>query len=153
MVLDTPAGEQKVKICILYGEDDDAPVAVGLEYGGRTAWGHGREYDWLDAFADLQSKLPRGVRLMCCAMCRHGNFCPVGNEQNEVFCTKDVEVRQKEDLYFYTEDSGERRERSRRYTSVCRDFAEQSHAFFTYNDYLHYAEKQGLSEKQPDLKP
>ena len=114
---------------------------VGCKYNGKKYWGHGGDYLWIDAFADLQRQLPEGVFLKCCLTCRHGNLCPVGNDVNEVFCTKDVLITKKSDLYFYTEDDREREKRSKRYSDSCEDHKPQTDGFYTYNDYLYFLKK------------
>lgn len=139
ITLDTPAGEQKTAVHIVCdeesGADDLSSVSVGIKYGKEEICGYGKDYLWIDAFADLQKKLPENVKIKCCLVCKHGNMCPVGNFPNEIFCTKDVLITQKSDLFFYTEDDGERAERLRRYTDICESFDYQSHDFFTYNDW------------------
>ena len=67
-------------------------------------------------------------------------MCPVGNKPGELFCTKDVIITQKSDLFFYTEDDAERISRSRDCTNVCEKYEEQSKDYYTYNDYLYYFE-------------
>ncbi|MBO5914155.1 MAG: hypothetical protein J6Q72_02305 [Clostridia bacterium] len=121
-----------------YGGDKvEAPcVSVGIKYGEKVIWGYGKDYLWVDAFADLQKKLPNNVKIQCCLTCRHGNMCPVGNEPGKLFCTKDAVITQKSDLYFYTEDEKERASRSRDCTDVCENYQEQTNEYFTYNDYL-----------------
>lgn len=152
ITLDTPTGEQKTKvhIHIVYEEDDmyyqgeleKAPaVNVGIKYGEKEIWGHGKDYFWIDAFADLQNKLPEDVKLKCCLVCKHGNMCPVGNFKNELFCTKDVLITEKSDLFFYTEDHKERDKRSRKYTDICECFEYQSWDYFTYNEWLYLLNK------------
>ena len=101
---------------------------------------YGKDFLWVDAFADLQKKLPDNVKIQCCLTCRHGNMCPVGNKPGELFCTKDVIITQKSDLFFYTEDDAERTSRSRDCTNVCEKYEEQSKDYYTYNDYLYYFE-------------
>ncbi len=113
-------------------------VSIGIKYGEKEIWGSGKDYLWTDAFASLQKQLPNGVKIHCCMTCRHGNMCPVGNEPGELFCTKDVAITQKSDLFFYTEDEGERATRSRDCTHVCESYQEQTDEHYTYNDYLHY---------------
>ncbi len=148
--LRTPKGEETVQLHIVCHEEamyyqgvriEPPIVNIGCKYNGNQYWGHGKNSLWLDAFADLQRQLPEGVLLKCCLTCRHGNLCPVGNYTNEVFCTKDVLITQKSDLYFYTEDDREREKRSRQYCSSCDDYQPQTDDFYTYNDYLHYLEK------------
>lgn len=146
-VLGTPEGDKTVTLTVNYNEEalyfkeiyDQLDVAVvGCEFDGKYYWGRGKDYFWLDAFAGLQKQLPEGVFLKGCATCRHGNLCPVGNDINEVFCTKDVKILEKSDLFFYTEDPAERKKRSRQYCSLCADYGPQEEDFFTYNDFFFY---------------
>ena len=143
-VLHTSNGSEEVQLLVSCHEEavyikgvlEQPPtVNVGCKYAGKEYWGHGRDYLWIDAFADLQKQLPEGVFLKCCLTCRHGNLCPVGNNVNELFCTKDVLITQKSDLYFYTEDDGERAKRSKQYCDLCEDYQPQTDEFYTYNDF------------------
>ena len=117
-------------------------VNVGGTFEGKEYWGHGSDYLWIDAFADLQKQLPEGVSLKCCLTCRHGNLCPVGNGVNEVFCTKDVLITQKSDLYFYTDDDREREKRARQYCGLCENYQPQTDDFYTNNDYWYFLKKE-----------
>ena len=142
-VLHTPNGDETVKLQINYSEEPvyfgrSPQVSVGCIFEEKEYWGHGSEYLWTDALADLQRRLPEGIILKGCLTCRHGNFCPVGDSVNEVFCTRDVLIAQKSDLFFYTEDCAERDKRSKQYFDLCEDYQPQSEDFFTYNDYLYY---------------
>lgn len=142
----TPEGDQKIDMQIICHKEDvyvknileKAPcVNVGIKYNGQELWGRGKDYLWVDAFADLQKQLPKEVTIKCCLTCRHGNMCPVGNKPDELFCTKDIRITQKSDLYFYTEDDAERDNRSREYTCVCDEYQSQTKDYYTYNDYLY----------------
>lgn len=145
ITLDTPTGDQKTAVHIVCDEEssaDDLPsVSVSIKYEKEEIWGYGKDYLWTDAFADLQKKLLADVKIKGCLVCKHGNMCPVGNFPNEIFCTKDVSITQKSDLFFYTEDDVERAERLRRYTDICEFFDYQSPDFFTYNDWLYHLNK------------
>ena len=141
----SPTGEELVDVHIVCHEEDEryeqtlekAPgINVGIKYNGQELWGRGEDYLWVDAFADLQKQLPQDVKIKCCLTCRYGNMCPVGNKPDEIFCVKDVLVKQKSDLFFYTEDDAEREKRSRGYTHVCDAYQPQSKDYYTYNDYL-----------------
>ena len=133
ITLSTPSGTRELDASIICRE---AFVSVGIKYGETEFWGHGNEYLWVDAFAELQKKLPDNVKLQCCLTCRHGNMCPVGNTPGELFCTKDLIITKKSDLFFYTEDENERAKRLRDYTDVCEEYQEQTEEYYTYNDYL-----------------
>ena len=147
LTLGTPIGNISIDSTVTFPDEDvyhlsentdDLTVSVGLNYHGSEYWGYGKDYEWLDAFADLQKKLPDGFTIRCCLTCRHGNTCPFGNLPGEFFCTKDLDIKQKNDLFFCTGDDNERKKRSRYYSYFCNDYAEQSKDYFTYNDYLYY---------------
>lgn len=138
--LATPNGDQQIIICI----DDEvqkgsrATVEVGCKYLGMDFYGQGSDFLWIDSFVDLQRKLPEEVFLKCCLTCRHGNQCPVGSAPNELFCTKDIVINQKSDLYFYTEDDNERTARAKQYCNLCESYEPQSYNYYTYNDYWYF---------------
>jgi len=143
ITLSTPRGDVYHKATIIYKNvcSNEPNISIGIDYEGQYYFGVGKDYLWCDAFADLQKKLPDGVLLKCCMTCRHGNMCPVGNTPNELFCTKDIEIKEKSDLFFYTEDTEERLKRVRSYTDICDKYQQQSFEYYTYNDYLHYLSK------------
>lgn len=139
ITLNTRNHVQKNKITILCDEESiPAEITVYIKYQNKDYFGCGNDSLWVDAFADLQKQLPTDVSLRCCLSCRHGNMCPVGNQPNELFCTKDVHIAQKSDLFFYTEDYAEREKRSKKYTDVCENYQPQSEDCYTYTDYLYY---------------
>lgn len=148
--LAAPEGDQLIDVRIICHDEDGyykqalvkAPIInVGIKYKGQELWGRGKDDLWVDAFADLQKQLPQDVTIKCCLICRHGNLCPVGNKPDEFFCTKDVLIKQKSDLFFYTEEETEREKRSRGCTCVCGEYQPQTEDCYTYNDYLDYLNK------------
>ena len=148
--LATPEGDRLIDMHIICHDEDvhykqgfeKAPIVnVGIKYNGHELWGRGKDYLWVDAFADLQKQLPQDVTIKGCLTCRHGNMCPVGNKPDELFCTKDVLITQKSDLYFYTEDETEREKRSRGYTCICGEYQPQTENYYTYNDYIYQLNK------------
>ena len=147
ITLCTPTGHQTIPITVTSHEEtvyikgvavQPPSVSVGLQYEGQSYWGYGTDYFWIDAFADLQKRLPNGVSLTCCLTCRHGNLCPFGNAINELFCTKDVTITQKSDLFPYTDNGAELSKRCRPYCGSCDDYQPQSDDQYTYNDYLYF---------------
>ncbi len=144
ITLNTPQGEQKNEIRISSKRDDDnciVYVSAYVRYNEKDYFGSGKEYDWIDAIADLQKNLPNDVTFKSCVACKHGSMCPVGNCINEVFCVKDIVPKEKSDLFFYTEDDNEREKRRREFFYCCNDFAPQSEDYFTYNDYFYRLNK------------
>ena len=116
-------------------EDNAASMTVTIEYEGKIITGYGTSYPWMDAFVSLQQQLPDNVSIKGCISCRHGNLCPVGNAPFEVFCTKDVSIREARDLWNDTEAPEEAAKRSREYTQVCEHYEKQAREYYTYTDY------------------
>ena len=127
--------------------DKATKMTIKTEFDGKEIAAVGTRYPFEDAYAELQNKLPENVRLNGCVACRYGNLCPVGNAPDEVFCTKDVRITCKSDLFPYTEDTVERSKRSKHFSDGCDDFCPQEVGVYTYNDYLSYLGKMSLKEK------
>lgn len=142
ITVSTPDGYKLLDMHIVCQDEttynSDSSVCVGVRYNEETIFGYGKDYLWIDAFADLQKNLPDDVKLRCCLTCRHGNLCPAGNKAGEVFCTKDVIIKSKNDAFNHTVERDECEKRSRSYTDICEDYAEQTKEYYTYNDYLIY---------------
>ena len=117
-------------------------VEINLTYNGVIYQGNGTDYLWADAFADLQSKLPHDVKLACCMTCRHGNMCPYGNCENQLFCTKDLLINSKDDMINLFDKTDPFAERSVTSLDCCDEFICQSDSYYTYNDYLYHLQKQ-----------
>ena len=83
-------------------------------------------------FMELSEILNGKYEIRSCYTCRHGNFCPIGDQNNEIFCVSDFEPKCKSDLYFVTEDSAERKKRSRTLFDFCKDFKPCSDDYYTY---------------------
>ena len=62
-------------------------------------------------FEQLSKILNEKYKIHSCYTCRFGNFCPIGDQDNEIFCVNDFEPKCKSDLYFVTEDSEERKKK------------------------------------------
>lgn len=148
ITLSTPKGDEIAKIymdCYIV-EDYNELVAMRMEYQNKEICGYGIDNLWVDAFADLQKQLPKGVSLKCCMSCRHGNMCPFGNTQGVLYCTKDLEINSTDTLcdFFVSEDGYNYEQvepRTRFCTDTCEYYQHQSKDFFTYNDYLYELEK------------
>lgn len=127
-----------VQICYDDSEDSaDSDVKISLTYNNTQYQGIGNDYLWVDAFADLQNKLPDNIKLACCMTCRHGNMCPYGNAENQLFCTKDLRFSDKRDLCDLFDQTDPFEKRSVASIDFCDDFVYQSDDFYTYNDYLY----------------
>jgi len=85
----------------------------------------------------LQKALPGNMSIACCQSCRHGNFCPFGDQEDEIFCFKDTQFHNKYDV---VEKFSNRDEsltaRKRKLLAYCSDYKPISHQqFYTYNDW------------------
>ena len=153
ITLSTPNGKCELDALITchdedvysYGDDkeDGHDVSVCITYCEKKFCGYGKDYFWTDAFADLQKKLPTNVKIQCCLTCRHGNMCPYGNKENQLFCTKDVLITSKNDVIELMDKKGYDSFFEREVSSIhcCDDFIYQSDDSYTYNDYLYHLQK------------
>ena len=140
----TPAGTVMAPIKITYDRKEVIAVPkseITLIYNGVEYSGSGSDYLWTDTFADLQTKLPENVKLACCMTCRHGNMCPYGNVENELFCTKELIITGKEDVCNLFDQTDPFEERAVASLDYCDDFICQSDEYYTYNDYLYQLSK------------
>lgn len=83
-------------------------------------------------FMELSKILQEKYEIHSCFSCKYGNFCPTGDQDNEIFCINDFEPKCKADLYFVTENREERKKRSRTLFDVCEGFQPCSDDYYTY---------------------
>ncbi|MBU5677807.1 hypothetical protein KQI88_15420 [Alkaliphilus sp. MSJ-5] len=86
---------------------------------------------------NLQKALPPNVSIVYCQSCRHGNFCPYGDYDNEVFCLKDITPTDKNDVSkLFSENYDLIMARSRKLLDFCTDYRPISNdGYYTYNDW------------------
>lgn len=140
----TSAGKTMVSITITYDDNEaitDPKSEIVLLYDGVEYIGSGSDYLWTDTLADLQRKLPEDVKIACCMTCRHGNMCPYGNVENQLFCTKGLKINNKEDMCNLFDKTDSFEERAVASLDCCDDFVYQSDEYYTYNDYLYQLNK------------
>ncbi len=145
--LHSPAGKTTASVQIHYDNSDvaDIPIKINLTYNNTLYQGSGNDYLWVDAFADLQRKLPNDIKIACCITCRHGNMCPYGNMENQLFCTKDLTISSKEDMLNLFDQTDPFEERVVASLDYCEDFVYQSDDCYTYSDYLYQLSKKMAS--------
>ncbi len=130
--LSTPNGVLQTEIHRILPEDaDDGPViltapALGLSFRAETTE---------DALILLEKNLPHGWHIRACLSCRYGNFCPTGNEDNEIFCVTDFTPRNPRDLWPITEDEAQRQNRRRTLFHHCSHYAPLTGGYYTYNSF------------------
>ncbi len=139
ITLKTPSGDLKTNIEI---KETNHHYQVSILYKKKLYQSRKEEYTE-KAFAELQKKLPEGVSIKCCLTCAHGNLCPYGNIEYEIFCIKDHILQEKLDLIdLMDQEDHDFLLRSRLITDLCDDFTEQNDEHYTYNDYLYYLKKE-----------
>ena len=84
----------------------------------------------------LAKNLPAGLKIKSCISCRYGHFCPVGDNDNELFCITEFEPKNPRDLLDITENETEREKRCRTLFDCCEKHEEQSEDYYTYNEYI-----------------
>lgn len=86
---------------------------------------------------NLQRVLPKNIIVACCQSCRYGNFCPYGDNDNEIFCLKNMTPKNKSDVCkIFIENYDSLTGRSRRLLDFCTDYKPISHnEYYTYNDW------------------
>ncbi|AFS78175.1 hypothetical protein Curi_c11620 [Gottschalkia acidurici 9a] len=89
------------------------------------------------AIKNLQKVMPANVRVACCQSCRYGNFCPYGDNDNEIFCFKGIEVNNKDDVCkFFSSNNECYKARSRELLDFCSNYEPISYnEHYTYNDW------------------
>jgi hypothetical protein len=89
------------------------------------------------AIVKLQEVLPPNISIACCQSCRHGNFCPFGDCDNEIFCFKDMTPNDKSDVCeFFLGNQDSLGVRSRKLLGFCKDYKPICpNEYYTYNDW------------------
>lgn len=88
----------------------------------------------------LQKVLPSNISIACCQSCRHGNFCPYGNFDNEIFCLKDIITNDKRDVSNFFDKNNDNLElRRRKLLDFCGEYKPIfDDEYYTYNDWEYY---------------
>ncbi len=142
IILETTSGDVQVEIEMQETKEPIVKYGCALSYKKHRYESRKKEYI-SRAMASLQKKLPNGVSIKCCLTCVHGNQCPYGNDEYEVFCMKDHVIRDKLDLVdLIAQDHDLFFEKNRLITDICDDFSPQSDEQYTYNDYLYHLKEE-----------
>lgn len=119
LTLATPDGDVTVNAVYLFTHDPEKGKRVENPYGENYTLYHVGEasvqIEWNNtifrgyctdelytekALLNLADKLPQEIKIKSCLTCRHGNFCPFGSNDNEIFCAADIRPQKKTDLDF-----------------------------------------------------
>ena len=135
LLIGTPDGMVRLEIhhTVVNKDDEDMRVTLSTTIHGENYFYQTETTE--EALILLAKNLPAKWYIKSCLSCRYGHFCPVGNSDNELFCVTDFEPKEICDLWYVTEDDGERERRSRTLFECCEDYKQQTIDYFTYNDY------------------
>ena len=114
--------------------DDSVYARISVTIDGRIYTAESSE-STESAIVNLQNKLPQNIKILCCQSCIHGNFCAVGNRDNEIFCISDFDPKSVDDIFYATEDDNEREKRSRSLLNYCDQYQIISDDIYSYNDW------------------
>lgn len=92
------------------------------------------------AVKNLKRVLPTNIMIACCQSCRHGNFNPYGDYDNEIFCLKDMTYNNKMEVCeIFSEKYDLLKARRRKLLDFCSDFMPLfDEEYYTYNDWEYY---------------
>ncbi|WP_431028901.1 hypothetical protein [Lysinibacillus sp. LZ02] len=88
------------------------------------------------AVENLQKILPPNIKITCCQTCRYGNFCPYGDQDNEIFCLHSMKITDKSDVCHLFTSSKTLDKRKRHLLDICPNYkpiCDKEH--YTYNDW------------------
>ena len=102
------------------------------------------------AVIDLQKQLPQNIKIKCCQNFRHGNFCPYGNNDDEIFCLKNYNPVDKMDVagIFTNDVIATNTNTVLKYPVIphkllhwCEKHEFISKVYYTYNDWIYYVDE------------
>lgn len=83
-------------------------------------------------FMKISRILSDRYEIHSCYTCRYGNFCPVGDRDNEIFCINDFEPKRKEDILYIFQNGEEMKKRSRTLFYICDGYKPCDDNYWTY---------------------
>ena len=138
----TPSGKIVAPAKLEYDDGEDKLSKITVIYNGTEYRSYGKEYALEDTFANLQRELPSDVKLACCMTCKHGNMCPFGNAKTDIFCMKDIVVKNKTELCdVFGKENDTYNKHSVASFGYCNNFVYQSDDYYTYNSFLYHLYK------------
>ncbi len=82
----------------------------------------------------LQKSLPSNISLACCQSCKHGNFNPYGDNENEIFCLKGIVNKHENDVIEYFRANGNLV--IKKLLNYCNEYEPiDQNNYYTYNDW------------------
>ena len=85
---------------------------------------------------NLQKSLPETIKIVSCQTCRYGHFNPYGDNDNEIFCLKDIQPHNLVELREIFSTGADLENRKRHLLDYCSKYRPISlKDCFTYNDW------------------
>lgn len=116
------------------GKGDDPRIKIELTYEGHNFLSSESE-STEHAILNLKQILPSNINIAGCVSCKHGNYCPYGDLDNEIFCFKDISFSNKMDVCDFFSNNSHIENRSRQLFDFCTDYKPITDEYFTYNDW------------------
>ena len=135
LTIDAPEGIRKVSVKhkVTEEKDDNMKIEIHISMNGDDLYFVAETTE--EVLVQLAKSLPVGFSIKSCLSCRYGQFSPVGNYDNELFCVTEFEPKEIGDLWHVTEDEIERKKRSRNLFHLCEHYMPQTSDYCTYSDY------------------
>lgn len=118
--------------------DEDEMYHIHFEVQIKNKHIHSKSHSSVEyAVKYLQKVLPEHINIACCQSCRHGNFNPFGDIENEIFCLNDLKLCNKKDaVTIFSNREPNFESRCRKLLDFCKDYQPISHEEkYTYNDW------------------
>ena len=98
--------------------------------------GHSSSVEY--AMKRLQKAMPEGNEIACCQSCRHGNFNPYGDLDNEIYCLAGTSPRNRADVVeIFSGQDPSLDARKRKLFDFCPAYRPvDDSGLYTYNDWL-----------------
>ena len=102
-----------------------------------------REFEIMEfAVIDFQKALPKNIQIAGCQACRHGNFCPYGDNENEIYCLKDYQPKNKMDVADIINNDKIFALPKHELLYCCEEYQKIDETYYNYNDWDYYFKKQ-----------
>lgn len=133
--LNTIDGVQRIPCEYIIEEQADNNILITINTEIDNKQIHVEGFDTEEAIIKFANQLPKGYKLQACISCKHGNFCPFGDNDNEIFCLSDISPRDKNDVFSVLVNSNEQINRRKTLFHYCSNFSPQNSEYYTYNSF------------------
>jgi len=90
---------------------------------------------------DIMENTPfqKNLNIACCSTCKHGNYCPLGDNDGEIFCLINYTPKDRNDVVdiYIKYSSGEISLPIYPLLHKCEQYEVMNDEYYTYNDWLY----------------